>query len=582
MLTRRENLLMRPWQERRFIYHREKVQTALPAIDNSPPPQRPHVFCKLKKVQKEAERCSQIVSDNFTLLQHLSNIMRTTRVDHFWEEPPPNFLQRVGVYKVRRKGLRRVKTDLSEEDQPHSRRERCYGCSPQRFPKVEIIPEERIPFPPPKERITRRAETPPDWEKQYQFRCSEDRPEFRGKVWNRPEKRSSIRQHVDVEKRQRRRRRKRELMEETQSIYLSKDGLTLAVKFPSRTEVLMTNQSGTRVLERELCECKSFPRKFSKLGKSRSETLTLKSPDKLEYDQLEKEIENDTLINTLKEVAKLKINEEQDEEELSSNDEQKSLKAEESLELAKSEEKSDEETDSFFDQLLKEEYRKTFEMDEEEEPVENYSNQVSYEEKSVKEEAELTSEAAEKEENGSEEQAEIPPTELQEYIGEEYEKSNSDEINFDFWGLTEQENGHIDNNVQKETEEVVKEGIEEQSKEESFGELEEDELKEDTLSKNMVEVAADEIDTIISQDFEETQCEENISEESVQEKQEEEETFKETDNEEENTNKTIEKIFESVENVIAEIKEEDWMDELDIDLIESMRENQESNDENVQ
>lgn len=66
-----------------------KVETALPAIDVRSPVKRQHVACKLKKLQKESERCERIHQDNCTLLQHLSSIMKTNRLDNNWLEPPP-------------------------------------------------------------------------------------------------------------------------------------------------------------------------------------------------------------------------------------------------------------------------------------------------------------------------------------------------------------------------------------------------------------------------------------------------------------------------------------------------------------
>ncbi|KAJ1520253.1 hypothetical protein ONE63_004460 [Megalurothrips usitatus] len=98
MLTRRENLLVRPWQQRRYHNHRRKVESALPVIDVGPPAERGHVSCKLKQVQSEEERCAQIGRDNCALVLRLAHIMRTSRVDNVWRQPPPTFLRRVGIY----------------------------------------------------------------------------------------------------------------------------------------------------------------------------------------------------------------------------------------------------------------------------------------------------------------------------------------------------------------------------------------------------------------------------------------------------------------------------------------------------
>lgn len=51
MLTRREKLLVLPWQERRWTQHRVRVKTAVSAVDTQPPAIRSHVTVKLKKLQ---------------------------------------------------------------------------------------------------------------------------------------------------------------------------------------------------------------------------------------------------------------------------------------------------------------------------------------------------------------------------------------------------------------------------------------------------------------------------------------------------------------------------------------------------
>lgn len=66
-----------------------QVRSALPAIDDRPPPARPHVALKLKKQQREAERKNKILNDNFSLLQRLSGIMKLSRLDNHWVRPLP-------------------------------------------------------------------------------------------------------------------------------------------------------------------------------------------------------------------------------------------------------------------------------------------------------------------------------------------------------------------------------------------------------------------------------------------------------------------------------------------------------------
>ncbi|XP_026314561.1 uncharacterized protein LOC113226211 [Hyposmocoma kahamanoa] len=98
MLSRRDKLLIQPWEDRRFKDHRSKVRSALPAIDDKPPPARPHVVLKLKKQQRESERKNKIQNDNFSLLQRLSGIMKLNRLDNHWVRPLPNFHHKVGLF----------------------------------------------------------------------------------------------------------------------------------------------------------------------------------------------------------------------------------------------------------------------------------------------------------------------------------------------------------------------------------------------------------------------------------------------------------------------------------------------------
>lgn len=71
MLTKKEKLLIYPWQQQRYHQHRKKVQSAGPAIDFYPPNDYPHITAKLKKMQKESERQDKVNKDNIRLLQRL-------------------------------------------------------------------------------------------------------------------------------------------------------------------------------------------------------------------------------------------------------------------------------------------------------------------------------------------------------------------------------------------------------------------------------------------------------------------------------------------------------------------------------
>lgn len=89
MLTKKDNLLIRPWIVQRYRSHRAKVQSAGPAIDLKAPQDRPHVTMKHKKRQKEVERKKEIETENVRLVQKLSVIMNTLRLDNYWKDPRP-------------------------------------------------------------------------------------------------------------------------------------------------------------------------------------------------------------------------------------------------------------------------------------------------------------------------------------------------------------------------------------------------------------------------------------------------------------------------------------------------------------
>lgn len=89
MISRRDKLLIHPWEQRRYEQHREKVKSAKAAIDRSPPVFYPHIVQKAKKQQSERERTLHVEAENVRLLQSLSDIMRSKRMPDFWREPRP-------------------------------------------------------------------------------------------------------------------------------------------------------------------------------------------------------------------------------------------------------------------------------------------------------------------------------------------------------------------------------------------------------------------------------------------------------------------------------------------------------------
>ncbi|CAB3365373.1 Hypothetical predicted protein [Cloeon dipterum] len=128
MLTRRENLLIRPWQQRRFNSHKEKVKSAKAVIDSGPPKERGHVTLKLKKLQFEEERTEKIEKDNIRLLQRMAAIMSTSRLDNRWlTDPPGGFLGRIGIYGPVL-GHRRLSDECLKFPDIHERKSECTAC----------------------------------------------------------------------------------------------------------------------------------------------------------------------------------------------------------------------------------------------------------------------------------------------------------------------------------------------------------------------------------------------------------------------------------------------------------------------
>lgn len=114
-----------------------KVKSALPAIDTGPPAFQNHVVLKLKKRQKESERCKKIEQENFLLLQKINDIMRTSRVDNAWKTPQPNFLHRVTIFNTpiqKIEDIDLVDDFREDEELQHCRRSKCTACTP---PKTE-------------------------------------------------------------------------------------------------------------------------------------------------------------------------------------------------------------------------------------------------------------------------------------------------------------------------------------------------------------------------------------------------------------------------------------------------------------
>ncbi|KAJ0182170.1 hypothetical protein K1T71_002892 [Dendrolimus kikuchii] len=141
MLSRRDKLLLQPWENRRFKDHRSKVKSALPAIDDRAPPARPHVALKLKKCQRELDRKIKIQSDNFSLLQRLSAIMKVNRLDNHWPKPLPNFQHKVGLYYDAEALSNKISARSLLEESPDESYSnvKCYACEIKKVGSTSLL-----------------------------------------------------------------------------------------------------------------------------------------------------------------------------------------------------------------------------------------------------------------------------------------------------------------------------------------------------------------------------------------------------------------------------------------------------------
>ncbi|XP_072936608.1 uncharacterized protein [Epargyreus clarus] len=127
MLSRRDKLLVQPWEDRRFKDHRSKVAAARAAVDARAPARRPHV--QAPRAPREAERVARVQRDNQRLLQRLAALMRTKRLDDRWLKPLPNFQQKVGqFYDERELRLRLAARRRDADDDPPYCNVKCYAC----------------------------------------------------------------------------------------------------------------------------------------------------------------------------------------------------------------------------------------------------------------------------------------------------------------------------------------------------------------------------------------------------------------------------------------------------------------------
>ncbi|XP_066154009.1 uncharacterized protein [Euwallacea fornicatus] len=236
----RENLLIRPWEVRRYQNHRKKVQAATPAIDTKAPALRPHVAIKLKKLQKESERAQRIENENLILLQRLKHIMGTHWVDNYLP-PQPTFLNRVAMFRPTDSGVGLEEEVVPQEgflqktpppgegkeverrDERRIRKLKCLACTPT---KVCQLDERRVPWEAKRCPVGRRSNSVPPHKPTSSLRRRSSSPA-----------RAKIAQPKSLP---------------TSTINLYRGSLKLSVLFPLDTVVDFDKR---RIKEHRLCNC---------------------------------------------------------------------------------------------------------------------------------------------------------------------------------------------------------------------------------------------------------------------------------------------------------------------------------------
>ncbi|KAL5008266.1 hypothetical protein ScPMuIL_013847 [Solemya velum] len=97
-------ILLRYEQDRAYKLHRRKVSTVKPGLDNRPPKKYPHLIFRLKQMQKEEDRQSEIDHANRLLLEKMTHVMQHRGGIDNWNEHEP----RRGLnieYKERQKDI---------------------------------------------------------------------------------------------------------------------------------------------------------------------------------------------------------------------------------------------------------------------------------------------------------------------------------------------------------------------------------------------------------------------------------------------------------------------------------------------
>ncbi|KAL5238160.1 hypothetical protein ACI65C_005570 [Semiaphis heraclei] len=253
MLTRKEELFVKPFQQRLYHQHKVKLKSATARVDTTPPQEWQHIVLKSKKYQTERERCTQILLNNGILWRHLNEIMSTRRVDNRWDHEQPKFFHRVSLFT---KSNNKLTVDIEESSesgkvQTEVKNERCIACNPNLSISKTNIPEERIPWDPPKKKLSKKLRS---------LSIHNDGGVKNTKHQVKNKSRESQKKSIVLPKNSENKLNiNNNIMIETNNylnyIEINEGSLDLVIKFPFGSKVSMVEGKTKRVLQPNNCQC---------------------------------------------------------------------------------------------------------------------------------------------------------------------------------------------------------------------------------------------------------------------------------------------------------------------------------------
>ncbi|XP_044750796.1 uncharacterized protein LOC123311085 [Coccinella septempunctata] len=271
MISRKDKILNKPYEDRKFENHRRKVRSALPAIDNRPPNSGQHVRFKSKKYLMEKDQKERIQKHNFLLLHKLNEIRKKCRVDHYWSSPLPQMVKnKVALYDICPPDI--IDYDVNDENDEEMeeierrlkelgiRKANCNACSPQTI-KERKVTEERVPWDEENEIMLKR-ERSKSLPTQKINLSNVRRPRDKNTSKSSPRRVKSCVSKSFDEKREGKvqLREKSSIPSTPQKLVLTRGSLKLFVNFPVDTLVTFQDGNHNKLISGGYCQCRKTER----------------------------------------------------------------------------------------------------------------------------------------------------------------------------------------------------------------------------------------------------------------------------------------------------------------------------------